>query len=70
MTVRDILTKMVDSYMDIIVEVFSDVTHLIKEKYYIKPHTLPDIPDEIMDTKVEMMVLQYTRLCISVCEKG
>lgn len=70
MTVRDVLAKMVDNYMDIVVEVFSDVTHLIKERYFIEPHKLPDIPDEVLDTKVEAMVLHYSRLCISVWEKG
>lgn len=70
MTVRDVLAKMVDNYMDIVVEVFSKVSHLAKERYFIEPHKLPDIPDEVLDTKVEAMVLHYSRLCISVLEKG
>ena len=70
MTVRDVLAKMVDNYMDIVVEVFSKVSNLAKERYFIEPHKLPDIPDEVLDTKVEAMVLHYSRLCISVWEKG
>lgn len=71
MKVKDVISTMVDNYLKIVVEVFDRETHLIKERYYIKPHAVDftSIPEVVWDTKVGMIVLHYDSLVISVEER-
>lgn len=66
MKVKDILSKIVDNYYKIVVEVFDSETNLIKERYYIQPHSVDRlIPHkDMMEKEVEMIILHLDSLVI------
>lgn len=70
MKVKDIISRTVDNYIKIVVEVFDNNTHLIKERYYIQPHAtnFTNIPEKVWETEVGMIVLHFDSLVISVNE--
>ena len=70
MKVKDILSHIVDNYYKIVVEVFDNNTHLIKCRYFIKPHSThsTDIPDNVLDKEIGMIVVHFDSLVISVEE--
>lgn len=71
MKVKDIISKMVDNYLKISIEVFHPHTLLIKNRYYIKPHSIDygNIPNDVLDAEVDMLVLHFDSLVISVEER-
>lgn len=68
MKVKDILSKIVDNYYKIVVEVFDSETNLIKQRYYIQPHSVDRlIPHkDVMEKEVEMIIPHLDSLVISV----
>lgn len=71
MKVKDIIGKTVDNYMKIVVEVFDPDTNLIKERYPIEPHraNFTNIPEDVWETEVGMIILHFDSLVISVWER-
>lgn len=71
MKVKDILSKTVDNYMKIVVEVFDPDTNLIKERYTIEPHhaNFTNIPEDVLETEVGMIIVHFDSLVISVWER-
>lgn len=68
MKVKDILSKIVDNYYKIVVEVFDSETNLIKERYYIQPHSVDRLitHKDMMEKEVEMIILHLDSLVISI----
>ena len=68
MKVKDILTKTVDNYYKIVIEIFDRETDLIINRYYIQPHScdFTNIPESVANMKVEMIIPFYDRLSICV----
>ena len=68
MKVKDIISHMVDNYYKVVVEAFDSDTHLIKERFIIKPHAADysNIPENIWNSEVEMIVVHYDSLVIDV----
>lgn len=71
MKVKDIIPRMVDNYYKVIVEVFDSETDLIKERYTIKPHScdFTNIPEEVWESEVGMIVVHFDSLVIAVEER-
>lgn len=71
MKVKDILSKIIDNYYQIVIEVFDNETNLIKNRYFIEPHKADasKIPDSVMEMEVGMIIPYYDRLSICVKEK-
>lgn len=71
MKVKDVISKIVDNYYPVVVEVFDRNTHLIKVKYTIKPHAVDftNIPEDVWDTEVGMVIPFFDSLVISVLER-
>lgn len=71
MRVKDILSKTVDNYMKIVVEVFDPDTNLIKTRYTIEPHRVifTNIPEDVLETEVGMIIVHFDSLVISVWER-
>lgn len=71
MKVGDIISKTVDNYMKIVVEVFDRDTNLIKTRYTIKPHSVnfTNIPEDVLETEVGMIIVHFDSLVISVWER-
>lgn len=69
MKVKDIISRIVDNYYKIVVEVFDGETDLIKERYFIEPHSDGNIPEDVLNTEVEMIVVHFDSLVISVAER-
>ena len=70
MKVKDIISNMVDNYLKVVIEVFDHNTNLIKDRYYIEPHSVDftNIPHRVWNTEVGMIVLYYDSLVISVSD--
>ena len=70
MKVKDIISKMVDNYYPVVVEVFDRNTHLIKVRYKIEPHSgdFTNIPEDVWDTEVDMVIPYFDSLAICVWE--
>lgn len=70
MKVKDILSKIVDNYYKIVVEVFDSGTNLIKQRYYIQPHSTDrsNIPPDVMEKEVGMIIPHLDSLVIAVNE--
>ena len=71
MKVRDIISKMVDNYYKVIIEVFDHETNLIKERFTIKPHAtnFTHIPEKVWETEVGMIVVHFDSLVIAVSDE-
>ena len=71
MKVKDILSKTIDNYMKIVVDVFNPYTLRIKKRHIVEPHSsyFGKIPEDVLETEVEMIVLYLDRLVISVPER-
>lgn len=71
MKVKDIISKMVDNYLKVSIEVFHPHTLSIKSKYTIEPHSIDyrNIPSDVWDMEVSMMVLYFDSLVVSVEER-
>ena len=71
MKTRDIISRIVDNYYKICIEVFDPETNLIKKRHYIQPHkvVLTDIPEDVLDLEVKMIVPHFDSLVISVSER-
>ena len=67
MKVKDILSKIINNYYKIVVEVFDSETNLIKQRYYIKPHSADrsNIPPDVMEKEVGMIIPHFDSLVIS-----
>ena len=70
MKVKDILSKIVDNYYKIVVEAFDSETNLIKQRYYIMPHSADrsNIPPDVMENEVGMIIPHFDSLVISVID--
>lgn len=68
MKVKDVLTKIVDNYYNIIIEVFDGKPGLIINRYYIRPHScdFTNIPEDVANMDVEMIIPYYDNLSICV----
>ena len=68
MKVKDIISRMVDNYLEISIEVCDEKAKLMKEIYYIKPHatSFTNIPEVVWESEVWMTVLYLDRFSIVV----
>lgn len=71
MKVKDIISRIVDNYYKIVIETFDSETNLIKDRYVIKPHSFDftNIPEDVLDTEVGMIVVHFDSLVIAVEER-
>lgn len=71
MKLKDIISRIVDNYYKIVVETFDSETNLIKDRYIIKPHSCDsnNIPEDVLDTEVGMIVVHFDSLVIAVEER-
>ena len=72
MKVKDVLSKIVDNFYKIVVEVFDKETNLIKDRYYIEPHrtVVKKIPNDVMEMEVKIIIPYFDRLSICVEERS
>lgn len=70
MKVKDIFRAMVDNYLKVVVEVFDSETHLIKQRYKIKPHSSDYyiIPEDVWNKEVGMVVVHFDSFMIAVMD--
>lgn len=70
MKVKDVMSKIVDNYYKIVIEVFDGKTNLIKERYYIHPHSVDysNIPQDVWEKEVGMIIPYFDSLAISVTD--
>lgn len=66
MKVNDIVSKILDNYYKIIIEVFDSETNLIKDRFTIKPHSPGhgDLPKDVLGMKVEAIIVHFDSLVI------
>lgn len=71
MKVKDIFSRMFDNYYKVVVEVFDSETNLIKERYTIKQHSrdFTNIPENVWESEVDMLVVHFDSLVIAVEER-
>ena len=68
MKLKDVISKIVDNYYPITIEVFDRNTQLIEKRYKIEAHKtiFDNIPDDVKELAVEMIVPYYDSLSICV----
>lgn len=68
MKIKNILSKIVDNYYKIAIEIFDRETGLIINRYYIRPHScdFTNIPEDVANMDVEMIIPYYDNLSICV----
>ena len=68
MTVRNLMAKILEFYREIVIEVYDEETLRIIDRYYIPAHSIDysNIPKNIWEKEVDMIVLYLDRLSIGV----
>lgn len=72
MKVEDFISKMVDNYLRIVVEVFDHNTHLIKDRFKIAPHATnyTNIPDSVWQSEIGMIIVHHDSVILSVSDES
>lgn len=68
MKVKDVMSKIVDNFHPITIEVFDRSTQLIEKRYKIEAHKtiFDNIPDDVKELEIEMIIPYYDSLSICV----
>lgn len=68
MKVKNILSRIVDNYYKIVIEVFDSESNMIKVRYYIEPHATNhfNIPADVKEKEVGMIIPHFDSLVIAV----
>lgn len=71
MKVKNIISKVVDNYYPIVVEVFNSDTGLIEERYTMEAHAASSthIPKNVLEMEVEMVIPFFNTLTICVTKE-
>ncbi len=67
MLVKDLISKIVDSYQEIVINEYKGDEHTGR-RWIIEPHArnYTNIPEEIWNTEISMIVPYYSRISIEV----
>lgn len=67
MKLKYFLRNMPDTYQTITIEEIDNDTNLVKERYYIKPHSNPfDIPEDVLEMDFDFIIPFINGISIGV----